>query len=273
MDTHTTEVFKKKATETPIEGTPYRIVEMNGCRRLMVKGDDRYMHGEMQFRAPDGTPEMLMSSYIGTMLHALPLAPRLDDILLIGLGGGEQTKFLYRRLPATRLVTVEIDPHIVAIARSYFCLPPDDERHSVVTADGRDYIEAHPHSCDVLLCDGYDQTFNIPDSLAGEGFYRSCYRALRPGGVMALNDLHSRSDEWRAAHLQMLGRIFASSLQVRVGEAQSVILLFRSAPDDYATLMERACRLEETLGLGLPDFIDNFEQVRQPGAHRIRAGG
>ncbi|HEX7635817.1 MAG TPA: methyltransferase domain-containing protein [Noviherbaspirillum sp.] len=263
MDTCTIEAVEEKAIETPIEGTPYRLVEANGCRKLMVKGDDRYSHGEMQLSMPDGTPDGLMSNYLGTMLQALPLAPRLDDILLIGLGCGEQTKFLYRRLPATRLVTVEIDPYIVAIARSYFCVPPDDERHSVVIADGRDYIEMHPNSCDVLLCDGYDQSFTIPDSLAGEEFYRSCYLALRPGGVMALNKLHSRSHEWWTDHLQMLGRIFAHGLQVRVDGAQSVILLFKNAPDDCSTLMQRAQRLEGGLELGLPKFIDHFELMRQ----------
>jgi spermidine synthase len=241
--------------ELPIHGTPYRIVDLEGFRHLMVNGDDAAMHSKMLLSAPDE----LVSVYVCFMLYALPFAPRLDDILLIGLGGGQQTKFLHRRLPATRLVTVEIDPDIVRIARTYFNVPADDDRLKVVVDDGGSYIAAHARSCDVLVCDGYDQTFDLPDSLAGEEFYGACERALRPGGVMALN-LHCRSDAWRAAHLGLLERIFSSHIEVPVNENQSVLLLFKDEQEsDYAAIRQRADALEEILELDLPAFFNRVE--------------
>jgi spermidine synthase len=249
----------RTSIEILIEGTPYRIVDKNGYRALMVKGNDTAVHSIMLLSAPD----VLMMPYTPVMLHALPFSPRLDDILLIGLGGGNLTKFLYRHLPSTRLVAVEIDPHIVDIAHTYFRLPPDDERLSVVVGDGRQYIETHPHCCDVLLCDGYDQTFNVPDSLAGEDFYHACYRALRPGGVIAIN-LDRRSDAWRAAHLRMLGKIFSSHMEIPILDCQSVLLLFKDLPaESYAARMQRAQNLEASMALGLPASVDRYENVRR----------
>jgi spermidine synthase len=249
----------RASIEIPIEGTPYRIVDQNGYRSLMVKGNDMSVHSEMLLSAPD----VLVLSYTRVMLHALPFSRRLDDILMIGLGGGNLTKFLYRYLPATRLATVEIDAQIVDIARTYFRLPPDSERLSVLVGDGRHYIETHPHCCDVLLCDGYDQTFNVPDSLTGEDFYRACYRALRPGGVIAIN-LDRRSDAWRVAHLRMLGKIFSSHMEIPVMDCQSVLLLFRDAPtESYAVRMQRARDMEASMELDLPASVHRYEIMRQ----------
>lgn len=257
----------EKIIETPIEGTPYRIVDKGGYRSLMAKNNDASAHSQMLLSAPD----VLAVPYTRFMLRALPFAPRLDDILLIGLGGGQQAKFLYRHLPATRLMAVEIDPHVVGIARSYFSLPPDDDRLSVVVGDGKDYIEAHPDCCDVLLCDGYDRTFNVPDSLSGENFYRACYRALRPGGVMAVN-FDRRSDDWLTAHRRLLRRVFSLRMDLSVMEGQLVVLLFKDEPDeDYTALKQRAQALEERMELGLPAFVGRFIERLEHVYHEVAA--
>lgn len=232
-----------------IEGTPYRIVEQGGLRRLMMVGDDVATYSEMLLGAPD----VLVTATTRLMLNALPFAPRLDDILMIGLGGGQQARLLHRRLAATRLVCVDADPASVHIARSWFGLPPDDARLQVVIGDGEAYVNAHAQCCDLLLCDGYDP--QVPPVLASSGFYAGCHAALRPGGVMALH-LDRRCPFWRSEQLRTLQHLFAHHIELPVDQDQSVLLLFRDAAGaDAAAVMQRARALDALLDLGLGEFV------------------
>ncbi len=246
------------ARELIVKGTPYRIVDANGYRLLMVRGNDKTAMSVMRLATPDA-----LVPYTAAMLMSLPFLAQPKDIVLIGLGGGQQAKFIYNRLPDTRLVALEIDPTIVRIARSCFKLPADDARLSVFTGDGGAYIHAHPDSCDLILSDGYDQTFTMDNTLAGESFYQACHRALRPGGMMAIN-LLGKTAAWRATHLRMVRSIFAMDIQLEIAERQFVLLLAKEVlHEDGRVLTKRANELEARLDLGLPLFVQRFEEERR----------
>ena len=51
---------------------------------------------------------------------------------------------------------MEIDPRVIAAARTHFELPPDDETLTVIEADGALYMRQHPVSTDIILLDGFD---------------------------------------------------------------------------------------------------------------------
>ncbi|MDB5772794.1 MAG: spermidine synthase [Burkholderia sp.] len=238
-------------TEYAIEGSNYRVVDRDGYRYLMQQDDESTAHSIMKIEASDA----LVSAYTISMMSLLVFMPEPRDMVMIGLGGGQQVKFAHKRMPGTRIVAVEIDPRMVDISRTYFGLPADDARLSVVVGDGRAYIESHPQSCDVILSDGYDHAYKISESLAHEDFYRCCHRALRAQGMMALN-LYLQDDAWCDAHLRMLRRIFPAVLTIPVIENQRVLILFKDLRKlVWADLSERAARLEERLGLDLPAFV------------------
>ena len=255
-------------SEYPVEGTQYRVVDADGFRLLLVKGNDNSAISLMPLAAPDA----LVAPYTAAMLMPLPFLAQPKDIVLIGLGGGQQAKFIYNRLPRTRLVAVEIDPDIVRIARSHFSVPEDDEKLSVVTGDGGKYIQAHPDSCDLILSDGYDQTFSIADTLAGEQFYRACHRALRPGGMMAIN-LFDHSTAWLDTHLRMVRSIFSADIQLEIAHDQIVLLLAKDPlHESRQVLAARAKALEAKLDLGLSRFVQRFEEERRAAASAADAG-
>ncbi len=212
-------------SDRAIEGTNYRIVDEDGCRHLMVQGNDRFRMSTMLLAAPDA----LVSSYTKDMIKFLAVKPQPRDILLIGLGGGQQAKFVHRRMPETRLVAVEIDPAMVRIARECFGVPPDDERLSVVVGDVATYVCDHPDSCDVILSDGYDHRFMLHDSLTDEDFYRACHRALRAEGMMAVN-LHRKEPQWCLTHLSMLAQIFPMVMELNTHADQIVLLVVKELP-------------------------------------------
>lgn len=145
----------------------------------------RFAEGTAQSRMSRWAPDRLVIDYTRTMLGALALVPSPRRIVMVGLGGGSQAKFLYRHLPTARLEAVEINPEVIAL-RDRFRIPDDDGRFCVVQADAAEWLKRETASIDLLLVDGYD-TSGIPAALSTQRFYNDCRASLRPGGVAAFN--------------------------------------------------------------------------------------
>lgn len=134
-------------------------------------------------------PDALVLEYTRTMMGFLLFNARPDHIAMIGLGGGSLAKFCYRHLPDTRLVVVEINPHVVAL-RDAFQVPKDGRRFSVIQGDGALFVRRPPKRFDVLMLDGFD-IHGLPASLCSQRFYAQCHEALHPGGILVAN-MHNR---------------------------------------------------------------------------------
>jgi spermidine synthase len=112
--------------------------------------------------------------------------PEPREILMVGLGGGSLAKFIYHQLPRARTVAVEVNPRVVDIARQYFLVPPDDERLTIVVADGAEYVQRVVRKPDVIVLDGYDAESQV-EALSTPSFYRDCARALDEKGMLVVN--------------------------------------------------------------------------------------
>jgi spermidine synthase len=156
------------------------IVEERGLRTLHLGSQ------AIQSRMRMSRPWDLELAYTRAMMGFLLFKPAPQDVLMIGLGGGSLAKFIRRHRPQTRITAVELDPRVIAAARSHFELPPDDAKLAVVEADGALYVRQHPDSADVVLLDGFDAG-NQVEALATQSFYAACRRVLRPGGVLVVN--------------------------------------------------------------------------------------
>jgi spermidine synthase len=130
-------------------------------------------------------PHDLMLEYTRTMMGFLLFNPQPDNIAMIGLGGGSLAKFCYRYLPDTRIVAIEVNPHVVAL-RDAFQVPKDDHRFTVVQGDGALYVRCPPKRYDVLMLDGFDGD-GLPPRLCSQRFYEQCHDALHPKGIMVAN--------------------------------------------------------------------------------------
>lgn len=130
-------------------------------------------------------PDALALDYTRTMMGFLILHPQPRHIVMIGLGGGSLAKYCYRHLPATKITVVEINPHVIAL-RQAFQVPEDDERFTVVEANGADFLDDADAEMDVLLVDGYDER-GQPPQLCSQSFYENCYRALTGPGILVVN--------------------------------------------------------------------------------------
>jgi len=240
--------FKRKRSQS--EHPPVDISEKNGVRFLHLGGPA--VQSAMRVRAPwDLELESTRAMMAFLLFHATP-----RDMALIGLGGGSLAKFIHRHLQETRLTALEINPEVAKAARTYFQLPPDDERLHVQVGDGAAFVHGHPDSQDVLLVDGYDAQ-RIVEALASVDFYLACQAMLRPGGVAVFNLWGS--DASFPTYFERLGQVFGDALLRLPSERKGNIIVFAFRPPlpemSLAVLARRARHLNDALRLEMEDFL------------------
>ncbi|HKO87172.1 MAG TPA: fused MFS/spermidine synthase [Burkholderiales bacterium] len=199
------------------------VAEEKGVRTLHLGGDA--IQSAMRLSAPD----RLELAYTRAMMSALLFKEAPREILMIGLGGGSIARFAHQRMLNSRMTVVEINPKVVAAARSFFGVPFDDGRLKVEVADGGAYVRAHPSSCDLLLLDAFDDGRSVK-SLATQSFYDACAACLRPGGVFSVNFIE---DEPRfPAYLNRIENAFKGRVLVMPSEdrVNNIVLAIKDGP-------------------------------------------
>ncbi len=156
------------------------ISEKFGVRSLHIGSDT--VQSSMRLARPHD----LEVAYTRSMMAFLLFNADPRDVLMVGLGGGSLAKFIYHRLPRARTVAIEVSPHVLTIARRYFMVPDDDERLSVVVADGAEYLQRDKLTADLIVIDGYDAESQV-EALSTASFYRHCARVLGGAGIMVVN--------------------------------------------------------------------------------------
>src|SRR5690606_27534949 len=102
-----------------------------------------------------GDPGHLELPYARVMIPAAFLfVERPQAVLVIGLGGGTIPSFLRQRFPEMTIDIVEIDPGVVAVAKSHFEFREDDRMRAHV-ADGRRFVEQATQRYDLIFLDGF----------------------------------------------------------------------------------------------------------------------
>jgi spermidine synthase len=235
-------------------GDSIQVVEERGMR-VMHLGSEAIQSAMRLTRPWD-----LELAYTRAMMGFLMFNATPQEVLMIGLGGGSLAKFLRKRRPQTHITAVEIDPRVIAAARMYFELPPDDETLSVIEADGALYVRQHPGSADVILLDGFDAG-NQVESLATQTFYVACRRVLRPGGVLVVN-LWGRDTEF-AEYFARLMRAFDGEVGwISVQNKTNVIIFAFAEPGAakrLAVVQPQLADLSKRYGLDLRGFARDFQ--------------
>src|SRR5579862_6426766 len=90
------------------------ISEKFGVRTLHIGSDT--VQSAMRIARPND----LEVAYTRSMMAFLLFQPDPREVLMVGLGGGSLTKFIYHRLPGARIVAIEVNPRVVDVAHQYF---------------------------------------------------------------------------------------------------------------------------------------------------------
>jgi SAM-dependent methyltransferase len=137
--------------------------------------NDPYRHQPITYFCPD--------SGVGRAMRALEGHPRRIGILGLGCG----TLAAYGR-PGDTLRIYEINPLVVALARSEFTYLKDTPAHvETALGDGRLTLEAEPpQNFDILVMDAFSGD-SVPVHLITREAFQLYFRHLKPDGVLAVN--------------------------------------------------------------------------------------
>lgn len=240
---------KSRATDDGLE-----VTEERGLRTLHL--GSRAIQSAMRVSRPWD----LELAYTRAMMGFLMFNPMPQAVLMIGLGGGSLAKFIRKQRPQTHITAVEVDPRVIAAARTHFELPPDDEALTVVEADGALYVRQHPGCADVILLDGFDAG-NQVEALATQTFYAACRRALRPGGVLVVN-LWGRDSGFKE-YFARLARAFDGEIGWISVQYKTNIIVFGftepGALERLDAMRPKLADLSKRYGLDLRGFARDFQ--------------
>ena len=233
-----------------IEEFEYRSMcfALDGCTQSEMRIDDPYA---------------LVNEYTRKMMGFLAFQPHPKQILIIGLGGGSLVKYCHRHLPATRIIAVEIDPVVLAL-RSQFLVPPDDDRLTVIQADGADHVALmadRGEGSNAILVDAYDHA-GIATAVVERSFVENTKQILGTNGVFVMN-LVAESDDAKR-HVETVRQVFRDTVVVAMQRGGNLIIFAGQTlldPQRAKMAVRNAERIEHRLGLFFPTLIQRLNEL------------
>lgn len=247
--------FKRRIYKAVSDLDTVEVSEKNGVRYLHLG------NSTVQSAMRLSSPNSLELTYTQAMLGFLLLSDMPGNALLIGLGGGSLTKFLYHQFPDMHVTAVEINSKVIQAARHFFLVPADDERLRIIQADAAEFI-VDQAGWDCILLDGFDAGYQV-ETLASEDFYARCAHALSPTGVLSVN--FWGSDPKFDIYLQRLSEVFDQRIVCLPAEKRGNILVFAFAAkppiQTMHALQQRAQLLQARLKLPFIDFLARIRAI------------
>ncbi len=132
--------------------------------------------------------QKLVFEYTQSIMAGLAFNQNPKRILIIGLGGGSLPKAFAQVIPETEVVSVEIDPAVVKLAKSYFDYQESDTIKTEIV-DGRVYVKRalkNNQKFDWIILDAFNGDY-IPEHLLTIEFLSEAKQLLSEGGLLSAN--------------------------------------------------------------------------------------
>jgi spermidine synthase len=181
------------------------VTEQGSVRTLYFVVDGRRY---IESRLDRAYPQSLDLDYSRTMMAGFLVNPDARSLMMLGLGAGQITNYLYHRFPELEIDGVDIDPEVIRVGHRWFDVPTNDPRYRTHVADGRLFIERHQGRWDQIMLDAFRGVF-VPYHLKTQEFYEACLAKLSDRGVVVAN-LHNMTRRYPDDR-ESLGSVFPQS--------------------------------------------------------------
>jgi spermidine synthase len=249
--------LNKKIHKSVRDDSIVEVTETGGVRSLHL--GTATIQSSMKVKAPFD----LELAYTRGMMGFLLFSDKVKNVLTIGLGGGSVPKYIWQHCPEISQIILEINPHIINIARSHFYVPDNDEKLNVTEGDGIAYLADNPNSTDCLMIDAFD-AHGIPPNFCSQDFFDSCELSLTKNGIFAINLWGS--DKNFDIYLRRIEQSFDDKvLMLPTGKPGNIVVFgFKKSPNVRFTLLrERAKLLESSHKIEFTSFIEKLCEHNQ----------
>ncbi len=157
------------------------------------------------------------------MVTHVPMAvhPNVKKVLIIGGGDGGVAREFTAYPEIEEIDVVEPDEQMVEVCQKYFPEAAkgfEDPRVQVFHQDGLRFLRGRLEEYDIIINDSTDP-FGHTEGLFTKEFYGSCYKALRPDGLMVYQHGSPFFDEDESAFRSMHRKVYRSFPISRVYQA------------------------------------------------------
>jgi spermidine synthase len=166
---------------TAVNGRLWVATEEGQLRLYAESATMRVMQSAMDL----AHPTRLVEPYTQIMSLVTALHPAPETAFNLGLGGGVLPRFHLSRYPHSVVVSAEIDPEVLKIARRDFKV--EAPRHIIVEGDGVAVLAKEARRFDVIWIDAFDLVEGVPRTLVGEAFLDQAKAKLASGGILMIN--------------------------------------------------------------------------------------
>jgi spermidine synthase len=184
-----------------------RVIQ-KGRRLELFTGKNHLQSAYTPGHPPRGT---VFDWYLVAPFFSGNFAGHLENLLVLGLGGGAAVKLYNQAYRVEHITGVELDPLIIGVAKKYFHL--DDPNLTIVQGSAAAYVQTTTEKFALILLDTFQENI-FADACASWPFLERVQECLLPHGVLLVNGVAAE-----AAHLEMgrkLARLFPTVFALKV---------------------------------------------------------
>ncbi|MCG8701396.1 MAG: fused MFS/spermidine synthase, partial [Bacteroidales bacterium] len=193
---------------------------------------------------------------------------KIKNVLMIGLGGSSIQRAYQQHYPHVKVTTVELDPKVVDVAKSYFHFQETNNMNLII-GDGRIYLRRTRKKYDLIILDAY--TANrygsyIPYTLATQEFFQLAKKHLNGNGILAYNVIGTIDEKRKNLVASLYRTILTCFPHVSLFPSSSsynVVMIATCSPilmtDER--IQQTTQRLFTTQTVKLPAFRDRAKRI------------
>jgi spermidine synthase len=116
---------------------------------------------------------------------------KIENVLILGFGGGTVLKLLFRKNPQIKITGIEIDKKIISIAKEFFKIK-EGENLEIINKDALLFLKETKKIYDLVLVDLYNGV-KKPDFFQTQDFLKLIKKRTTNKGVVIFNWLKNSS--------------------------------------------------------------------------------